>query len=100
MVVFPVPTSPVSRTKPWRSITPYFRMASASLCFSPRYKNLGDVLRLKGFSISSKNSVYIETNLWVRQDLQNYQDYCILRKKEYTLEIPSILSDNVFSFYT
>jgi len=68
MVVFPVPTSPVRRTKPWRSITPYLRMARASLCFSPRYKNLGDVLRLKGFSISSKNSVYIETNLFIRQD--------------------------------
>ena len=38
MVVLPVPTSPVSCTKPPASLMPYSRCASASACRSLRYR--------------------------------------------------------------
>ena len=47
-VVFPVPISPVSKRKPLFSWIPYFKEASASLCFSLSQINLGSGLCSKG----------------------------------------------------
>src|SRR6516162_61091 len=59
-VVFPVPTSPVRRTKPLRLWIPYVRQARASSVCRVKNKYRGSGFTLNGLARSPKNSLYID----------------------------------------